>query len=131
MYGRSLTKPKDIAEGHAAYGRSLISGRTVHANLNHYSMVSFSFATAFGHGFSFNKRWHTLPVSPRRLPLSVPGCIACPGASRTKKRFGGHPPACGPAKRRGRISETATQPTGWPSTTTGADCPSGTTSIER
>jgi hypothetical protein len=58
----------------------LIIGRTVRANLSHYSTVGSSFAMAFGLGFSFNNRWRMLPVRPRRVPLYPPGCIVCPTA---------------------------------------------------
>jgi hypothetical protein len=54
-------------------GRSLVIGRTVQANLNHYWIVGSSLARAFRPGFSSNNRWQVLPVRPRRVPLSVPG----------------------------------------------------------
>jgi hypothetical protein len=78
------------ATGHAVYCWSLIIRQTMQANLNHYWMVGSSFATAFGPGFSFNKRWQMLPVRPRRVPLSVPGCIA----RRLLRRMRENGPGC-------------------------------------
>jgi hypothetical protein len=75
MVGRSAE-----VNGHAVDGWSMIVERTVQANLIHNRMVGSSFATVFGPDFSFNKRCQMFPVRPRRVPLSIPGRIACPSA---------------------------------------------------
>ena len=59
-------------------GRLLVSGRTVHANINCYRTVSSHIRMVFGLDVLTKHRGSTLEVKPRRVPLSLRDCIACP-----------------------------------------------------
>ena len=53
---KDMQRLKDKAEGHAVQGRSLVSGLTVHANLNCYRTVNSRFRAVFGLGVFTRKR---------------------------------------------------------------------------